>query len=148
MVVLDEDRIEFERTRLEYQEANALFRRYFETSWIVETIFFSVAFAIFGLSWKVGDLALLIILAVTSTGLAIFCFLTWMSHAFYMDIILKRIWELEKQLGLNLYLLIRCKDEEKALKSPVLHSLNKLKYLTIILQVFLVLLWVFRIFLV
>ena len=56
MVVLEEDKIELEKNKLEYQEANALFRHYFETMWIVETIFFSVAFAILGLSWEVRDL--------------------------------------------------------------------------------------------
>jgi len=146
MVVLEEDKIELEKNKLEYHEANALFRHYFEVMWIVETIFFSVAFVIFGLSWKVGDLALLIILALASIGLVISGFLTWASHAFYMDVILKRIWELEKQMGLNLHLLIKSKDEEKALKSPILHSLKKLKYLNIILLVFLVFLWVLRIF--
>jgi hypothetical protein len=146
MVVLEEDKIELEKNKLEYQEANALFRHYFETTWIVETIFFSVAFAILGLSWEVRDLALLSIVAVASIGLFMFGLLIGARYTFYMDVILKRILELEKQMGLNLHFLIKSKDEEKALKSPILHSLKKLKYLNIILLVFLMFLWVLRIF--
>jgi hypothetical protein len=72
MVVLEEDKIELEKNKLGYQEANALFRHYFETTWIVETIFFSVTFAILGLSLEVRDLALLGIIAAASIGLLIF----------------------------------------------------------------------------
>ena len=146
MVVLEEDKIELEKNNLEYQEANALFRHYFETTRIVETIFFSVTFAILGLTSEVKDLALLSIIAVASIGLFIFGLLIGAGYTFYMDVILKRIWELEKQMGLNLHLLMKSKDEEKALKSPILHSLKKLKYLNIILLLFLVFLWVLRIY--
>jgi hypothetical protein len=146
MIVLEEDKIEFEKDKLEYREANALFRHYSEIIWIVESIFFSVAFVIFGLSWKVIDSVMLSILAAASIGSSIFGFLTWTSQIFYAGVILKRIWELEKQMGLNLHLLIKSKDEEQALKSPILNSLKKLKYLTVNLLVFLVFLWALKIF--
>jgi hypothetical protein len=147
MVVLEEDKIQFEKNRLEYREANALFRLYFETAWIVEAVSFSVAFAILGLSWAVKQWALLSILAAVSIGLISFGFLIRLGNTFYMDLILKRIRELERQMGLNLHLMIKSKDEEAALKSPILYSLRKLKYLTIILLVFLVFLWGLRVFL-
>ena len=134
-----------DKDKVEYQEANALLRNYNSVSWIAGSIFFSAAFAIVGLTWEVRELLLLITFAITSMGLYMIGFLIGERLQFYVDRILERIWELERQMGLNLHLLIKRKDEEATLKSPILHSLGKLRYLKRLILLVLLLFWVLRI---
>jgi len=138
MVVLDKDKIE-------YQEANALLRHYNSVEWMAGSIFFSAAFAILGLTWEVEESNLLVIFAVTSVGLFTFGFLVERRFGFYCDTILERIWELERQMGMNLHLSIKRKDREATLKSPILHSLQKIRYLTVFIMVVFILFWILRI---
>ena len=126
MVILEKD-------KTEYQEANALLRHYNSTSWIAVSIFFSTAFAILGLTWQVEELTVLIHFAAISMGLYIIGLLIAKRFWFYCDEILERIWKLERQMGLDLHLLIKRKDEEATLKSPILHSLGKLHNLIILI---------------
>jgi len=134
-----------EKDKIEYQEANALFRHWNRVGWMANSIFVSAAYAVLGLTWEVTDVALLILFAMTSMGLSIIGFLAVKRLYFYGNTILDRIWQLEKQMGLNLHLLIKRKDEEATLKSPILHSLKKLRTVDLIIRVVLLLLWVLRI---
>jgi len=138
MVVLEKDRIE-------YQEANALLIGYNSAGWIAGAIFFSAAFAILGLSGQVTEITVLIVYAMSSVWLYVIGCLIGERFRFYSERIFERLWELEKQMGLNLHLYIRRKDKEATLKSPVLHSLTKVRYLRVLILVFLLLFWVLRI---
>jgi hypothetical protein len=139
MVVLEEDKIE-------YQEANALHRQYLSLQMVVFPAFASASFAIFYLTWELKEVNDFIIYAFASIVLYLIGFAIWKRYTQFLEVIRKRIYVLEKRMGLDLHLLIKKRDEAAKLKSPILHQLSRVRfYCRILLPTLLGLLWVLRI---
>jgi len=95
------------KEKIEYEQANELFRHYHRLQWISGTVFISASFAILGLTWEIKELHLLFLFFLISVFLYVIWAIIQKRYQDFVEVARDRMLELEKMMGLDLHLKIK-----------------------------------------